>query len=333
MPGASHAGRIAVMNANPSRQRSDTVLMVRPAGIGANPQTRDSNAFQQAPAAPAGDPALQRIALAEFEALVGALSDAGVEALVFEGDPALDAPDQHFPNNWLSLHADGTAVLYPMEAPNRRRERRADILDALGSRHGRVLERTLDFSGHEQDGRFLEGTGSLIFDHPSRRAFACRSSRTDTSLVNEVCTRLGYSAVLFDAVDGAGRAIYHTNVMLTLGSDFALVCLDAVPDPGERARLRAALEEGGRSIIEFDFAQLTLFVGNALELEARDATPLLALSATAHDALRADQRAVLERHVQLLPAAIPTIERLGGGSVRCMLAEVFLPRRESARHD
>lgn len=301
-----------------------TVLLVRPASFGYNVETALTNHFQQPPA---GLDALtaQRQALAEFDAAVAALRAAGLRVLVFEDTAAPAKPDAVFPNNWLTLHPDGRAVLYPMCAPSRRLERRPDVLAAL--REQFQLTEVIDLSGPEAEGRFLEGTGSIIFDHPHRLAYAALSPRTDAGLLAEVCARLGYRPVPFRAVDAQGQAIYHTNVLMCLGPDFAVICLEGLPDAAERAAVVNELRRTGHEIVDITLAQVARFAGNMLVVQPATGRHRLVMSQTAHDALTPAQRQQLTRHADLLPLRIPTIETLGGGSARCMLAEVLLPAR------
>ncbi|MFD2787633.1 citrulline utilization hydrolase CtlX [Hymenobacter rubripertinctus] len=304
------------------KQAASTVFVVRPASFGFNAETAASNHFQQLPGHLSAVQTEARAA-AEFEALVATLRNHRVRVLVFDDTAAPAKPDAVFPNNWLSLHADGRVGLYPMCAPNRRPERRPDIIAAL-AREFRVGE-VLDWSGTEDAGRFLEGTGSIIFDHENRRAYAGLSPRTEPGLLAEVCARLGYRPVPFRSVDARGQEIYHTNVMLSIGPGFAVVCLESIPDLPERALVTDSLTETGHEIVDISLAQVARFAGNMLALQPTPGPVLLALSQSAHDALTPEQRTRLSRHATLLPLAIPTIETIGGGSVRCMLAEVFLP--------
>ena len=299
-----------------------TVFLVRPARFGFNAETAASNHFQQ-PLAGLDEAGIQQRAFAEFDAMVARLREKGVRVRVFDDTAEPAKPDAVFPNNWLSLHADGRAVLYPMCAPNRRAERRPDILAAL-AREFRLTE-TIDLSGYEAEGRFLEGTGSIIFDHPQRVAYACLSPRTDAALFADVATRLGYRPVVFRANDAQGQAIYHTNVMMCLGDGFAVVCLESITDELERAAVVASLRVGGHEIVDITLGQVARFAGNMLALQPAAGPALLALSQSAYDALTQEQRATLGRYCELLPLPIPTIETIGGGSARCMLAEVFLP--------
>jgi hypothetical protein len=307
-------------------QTAGAVLMVRPAQFGSNAETAGSNFFQHA--APGESVGAQR-AQSEFDALALALAGAGVRVHQFAGQRGASLPDEVFPNNWLSLHADGTAVLYPMLAPSRRRERRRDILDALVDSCGYRIERIVDLTSLEARGLYLEGTGSVVLDRVTRVAYACLSPRTHLEALGDLARALRYDVVPFTAVDAAGRPIYHTNVMLSVGTRFAALCTAAIADPAERRSVVARLEESGREIIDLSQAELEGFACNMLELDGASG-PIIALSAAALRALAAPTRAALERHGRLVTAEIETIERLGGGSVRCMLAEVALPQRNQS---
>lgn len=305
-------------------QTAAAVLMVRPANFGWNPETQDSNRFQRA------DPALaasaQVHALQEFEGLLGALRAAGVTACVVDDEPEPRCPDAIFPNNWVSLHADGTAVLYPMLAPSRRRERRLEHVWRLEQATGRRVRRLLDLTHHELRGRFLEGTGSVVFDHVARVAYAALSPRTHEAPLEELCAELGYRSCTFASADASGAAIYHTNVMLAIGTGFAVLAVDAIVSEAHQ-RVLAALRESGREVFAIDAATMGRFAGNVLELRAGDGARVLAMSQSAAAGLGHARLEALRGHVDRIVAApIPTIEALGGGSVRCMLAEVFLPR-------
>lgn len=302
-------------------QTAPAVLMIRPAHFGANTETAGSNFFQGVPASSA-DAALR--AQREFDTLAHALTTAGVRVHEYAGRADVALPDEVFPNNWLSLHADGTAVLYPMLTPNRRRERRPALIADLHDTHGYRVERVVDLTDLETRGEYLEGTGSLVLDRPRRIAYASLSPRTTPGALDAFGRELSYRVIAFRAVDRAGRPIYHTNVLFALGTRFAALCLRAIDEPGERATVRARLAESGHDVIELDFTQLESFAGNLLELRGAHG-PVIALSATALAALDGPQRRTLERHGELVPVAIGTIESVGGGSVRCMLAEVALP--------
>ena len=298
-------------------------MMIRPAAFDYNSQTATSNRMQSTQVQNTVGAAA--LAVAEFDAAVAALRAAGVQVCVVADDPVPAKPDAVFPNNWVSWHADGTVVLYPMQAVNRRLERRRDILESVAERCAYRISRVLDLSGFENEGRYLEGTGSLVLDHVGRVAFACRSSRTDEALVRHWCDALGYEPVVFDALDAAGLPFYHTNVMLSIGCRVAVVAADAII-PADRARVLAALARASRDIIAIDQAAVAAFGANMLELQGAGGRRVYALSARAQDALPQAALARLAAGTeQLLPLSIPTIERLGGGSVRCMLAEVFSP--------
>lgn len=308
------------------RQSADAVLLVRPVAFHGNPQTAESNAFQRPPAA--ADPAAEQAAASlEFDGLVEALRAAGVAVVVVDDTARPATPDSIFPNNWVSFHADGSAVLYPMMAPNRRAERRRDVLELLSREHGFRVDRVVDLSAHEADGRFLEGTGSMVLDRVHRVAYACLSPRTDLEVLAEAAQLLGYEPLAFAAVDAAGMPIYHTNVMMCVGLDFAVLCEQAISDAGQRTAVRRRLEDTGHEVIPIDAGQMAAFAGNMLELAGAGGERLLAMSARALDALDDRQRRTLEARCRLVTAPIAAIEDGGGGSVRCMLAEIHLPRR------
>lgn len=308
--------------AGPRAQCAAAVLMVRPAAFGANPETAATNAFQAA-APPGAD--LRDAARAESDALAAALDAAGVEVLVLDDTPAPAKPDACFPNNWLSLHHDGTVVLYPMQAPSRRRERREEALESV-RRDGFVVRRVVDLTRFEAQSAFLEGTGSLVLDHVAKVAYACRSPRTHAAPLEAFARELGYTPHAFDATGPAGEAVYHTNVVMSVGERFAVACLEAVADEGGRRRLRESLEATGREVLALDRAAMNAFGGNLLQLATKQDGRVIALSAAALAGLGPGPRRRLERHGGLVAVPIPVIERHGGGSVRCMLAEVFLPR-------
>jgi hypothetical protein len=309
--------------ATANAQTTDCVLMVRPASFGWNPQTQASNRFQRAEPRLAGSANQQ--ACVEFDALVLQLQTAGIAVTVAADAPIPACPDAIFPNNWVSMHADGTVVLYPMLAPNRRLERRLELISSLATERGRSIHRLLDLTQHESHGRFLEGTGSIVFDHVRRIAYACLSPRTHPEPLAELCDELGFTPCTFAAADTAGVPIYHTNVMLAVGSRCCVVAASAI-DVRDRERVLASLTASSRHVETIDAAQMAGFAGNVLELRAGHAGSVLAMSSTAQHSFGP---AAIERLAstvnRIVTAPIPTIETLGGGSVRCMLAEVFLP--------
>jgi hypothetical protein len=306
-------------------QSARAVLMVRPASFGFNSQTAASNAFQHPQPLPAEN-AAQGLALDEFDGLAKALQRAGVEVLIAADTQLPAKPDAIFPNNWVSFHVDGTVALYPMLAPNRRWERRADILDLIARQGGFRIVRTVDLTHRESEGKYLEGTGSLVLDRAHRVAYACLSPRTDLDVLGEFAQLLDYELVAFDACDGAARPVYHTNVVMAIGTRFAVLCGEAIQRLQHREAVFTKLRAGGHDIVDISARQMQEFAGNMLEL-ASPGGPVIALSTTAWRSLGAAQRAILESHAEVIPAAIPTIERIGGGGVRCMLAEIHLPKR------
>jgi hypothetical protein len=307
----------------PPSQISSAILMVRPGNFGFNAETAATNHFQHAGAA--ADVASQ--AREEFDAFASALAAEGVTVCVAEdSDPP--KPDAVFPNNWVSFHADGTVVLYPMQAPSRRAERRAEIIAQVERDTGFLVRRTVDLTHHEKEGRFLEGTGSLVLDHAARVAYACRSPRTDEVVAREWAAALGYSLELFDARDAAGTPVYHTNVVMSVGSSFAVVALENVA-AADRARVAGRLTESGHDVVAITDAEMNAFAGNVLEVGSWDEHlgdfRILVMSRTARRALAPGKLARLSAGVDsVLAVPVDVIERHGGGSVRCMLAEVFL---------
>jgi hypothetical protein len=307
-------------------QLTNTVLMVRPARFAFNEQTAESNAFQQN--TPGRSPeSIRAAAREEFDAFVEKLRGVGVNVLVAEDTPEPPKPDAVFPNNWVSFHEDGTVVLYPMNTPNRRIERRAEIVEL--AKEGRRFSRLLDLSPEENHGRFLEGTGSMVLDHVEKVAYACVGPRTDESLLDRFCAELGYQKAAFHAVDGEGRDIYHTNVVMALGEDFVVICLDTVQNLRERALLLGFFEETGKAVVEISLDQMNRFAGNMLQVKSIYGARYLVMSQQAHDALTPEQVETLEGFTNLLPVPLFTIETYGGGSARCMLAEVFLPEEKA----
>lgn len=302
-------------------QTTDTVLMVRPAAFGFNPETAATNRFQQS------SPDEARVAdqaRREFDGLVNALATAGISVIVMEDTPEPAKPDAVFPNNWFSTHVNGIAVFYPMLNPSRRAERQRGWIEGLASEHGRQLSAVLDLSYWENRGLALEGTGSLILDRVNRVAYACRAPRTAPEPLAQWAGFMGYEALCFDAVDQNGVAIYHTNVMMALGAGFAAVALDAIPAAGERERLRQSLEAAGKQVIPLSLGQIAGFGANILHLSG-SAGDVIAMSESARNSLGPEAIRRLEAHGEIVSAPIPTIEQCGGGSVRCMLAEIFLP--------
>ena len=308
-------------------QCAEAVLMVRPVSFGYNPETADSNKFQRQPETTAGGEGAA--ARGEFDGLVRALAGDGVRVCLVDDTPDPPKTDAVFPNNWVSFHRDGTVVLYPMQAVSRRRERRMDVIDAVVRRLGYKVSRVLDLTSHETHGRYLEGTGSLVLDHIERTAYACVSPRTHPEVVGEWAKELRYEPIIFEAVDRGGVPLYHTNVLMCIGQRAAVVGTEAIAK-ADRGRVIERLRASKREVIEIGQGEIEGFGGNMLELgtwdEAMGDYRLVVMSATARHALSAEALGRLSACTdEILAVPIPTIERLGGGSVRCMLAEVFLP--------
>ena len=305
-------------------QTADHVLMIRPVSFASNQETAASNAFQRSDFAPT---VAQAAAQQEFDAYVGMLRKAGVGVVVVEDSPQPHTPDSIFPNNWVSFGADGRVFLFPMEARNRRLERRAAILAEMGKQFH--IREVVDLSGFEAQNQFLEGTGSMVLDHENRLAYVCHASRSHPVAMQAFEEQAGYRAVWFHAVDRHGTPVYHTNVMMCVGSTLAVVCLEAVRDAGERNALCASLHASGKQIIDISVAQMENFAGNMIELRSQRGHPVFAMSQRAWNALTPAQRRTIAGHAEPILAPIDTIERLGGGSARCMVAEIFLPKRDA----
>lgn len=307
-----------------SLQAPSAVIMIRPHNFHPNAETARDNGFQtEVPEGASGHLAVQ--AKAEVTTAVQTLREAGVQVHLFD-DPRDDRPDAVFPNNWFSTHPGGHVAVYPMYSPNRRIERRADVLEML--KHRYRVQDIIDYSGLEQDGLFLEGTGAMVLDHVERVAYAARSKRTSEVLLERFCTHFNYEPMVFDAYDADGVPIYHTNVLMCIGTDVALIGLQTIHDGARRDELRARLAQGGREIVELTQEQIANFAGNAIELQSKGGR-LLAMSTRAYDALSPAQRQKIETHLKILPLDIPTIE-MAGGSVRCTIAGIHLSQRPQA---
>ena len=306
----------------PSTQAPAAVVMVRPLRFHPNPHTITDNAFQRRDV----DRSAEEVAAAAFAEVTEAaakLSAHGVRVHMFDDDGTRDTPDSVFPNNWFSTHAGGHVALFPMCTANRRRERRSDVIEMLKAEY-RVQD-VIDYSGLEQDGVFLEGTGAMVLDHMARVAYTARSNRADAVALERFCTHFNFEPMAFDTADAAGRPVYHTNVMMCVATAFALVGFDYITDATRRAQVQARLAESGRHVIDLTPAQLGEFAGNALELSGDDGR-VLALSNRAAASLTSDQRVAIERSARIVVLSVPTIE-MAGGSVRCMLAGIHLARR------
>jgi hypothetical protein len=292
--------------------------MVRPASFGFNGETAANNHFQDKQVRDTGN--LQEHALQEFDAMVRLLRKNDVEVLVMDDTEEPPKPDAIFPNNWFSCK-NGLLTLFPMYAGNRRAERRTEIIDTL--REIRTITKVHDLSGHEKKPAFLEGTGSMVCDHQYKIIYACLSERTDAALLEEYAALTGYATCLFSASDKNGREIYHTNVMMCIGEEFAVVCTGSIKNETEKNSVTNRLESTGHQIVNITPDQMNSFAGNMLQLTSKAGVPLLLMSKTAHDSLTTGQLSELKKFATPLVADVPVIERAGGGSVRCMVAEIF----------
>lgn len=305
-------------------QLPTAVVMVRPVSFGFNPDTAPSFMFQRE-ITDTNRREIERRARMEFDILESRLKEAGIEVIVVEDKEELHTPDAVFPNNWVSFHHDGTVVLYPMMAPSRRPERRRDIIDKLQSSGFRV-SRVIDLTHHEDHGRFLEGTGSVVFDHSDHFAYAGISPRTDETVLAELCNALGYKAITFRAVQENGDPILHTDMMLSIGDRFDLVCPDAIADSAERKRVMDSLKATGRELITIQPKQLERFAGNVLQVQTKQGRSALVISTSACLALRPEQRDAIQKFTQIVESPLPVFEGIGRGSARGMMADVHLPR-------
>lgn len=305
------------MNQSPS-----AIFMVRPDHFGFNPETAKSNTFQKETLICESNNIRQQ-ALKEFEAFVALLKKHHIEVFVFDF-PNKQAPDAVFPNNWISFHKDGKVILYPMLTQNRRIERRHEIVDELGKKFH--IEQLIDLSSEEQNGRILEGTGSIVFDHVHKVAYANQSERTNKNLFYDVCEILGYEGIFFKAVDENGFDIYHTNVLMTVGEGFAIICTEAI-DKEDASHVINNLQAGGLEVIEISYNQMNHFSGNMIQLKSTDNKNWLVLSETAYNILDESQIERLSKYTGFIYSDIHTIESIGGGSARCMIAGIHLKRK------
>ena len=303
-------------------QTPSAIVMVRPAAFGYNTQTAGTNAFQKNIQANETDIHLK--ALEEFDRMVDTLKAHDIDVRIVQDTTQPEKPDAIFPNNWISFHHNGTVVLYPMLAKNRRVERNIEFLDSLKKEF--TVNEVLDISLAETEGRFLEGTGSIVFDYVNRIAYANKSPRTDEKLLKELCIKLGYKPVLFSAKDELERDIYHTNVLMCVGTKFAVICLDAIKDDHDQEVILQSFSASGHQVIAISYDQMKAFAGNMIEIKTRNDEPIVLLSETALHSLLPGQLQAINKHVEVLPLSIPTIEQFGGGSIRCMVAGIFLPK-------
>ncbi|MCB0855632.1 MAG: amidinotransferase [Bacteroidetes bacterium] len=302
------------------RQFSSHIMMVRPVRFAYNTQTAEDNAFMHKVKS-LDSAEIQTKALAEFEMFVAKLKEVGIRLTIFDDRPEPHTPDSIFPNNWISFHQNEKIIIYPIKAENRRLEKRKDIVETLSKLYPNP--EVIDWSEFEEKELFLEGTGSLVLDRYHEIAYACISQRTHQEVLDAFCQLTGYKPVAVHGFDQDGEEIYHTNVMMGLGIGFAVVCLDAVRDPEEKLLLQNSLESTGFEIIPLTFHQMNNFAGNLLQVMAEDGTPYVILSQRAYDSLTDSQLAVMRRNSKVLPVPLDIIEVIGGGSVRCMMTEIF----------
>lgn len=305
-------------------QITDTLLMVRPAAFGANEETAATNFFQSTDTK-ADSPSIQQAALNEFDNMVQLLRQHEITVLVIDDTPTPVKPSAVFPNNWLSTSPEGIISVFPLYAPSRRSEKRDDILKMLAEKF--MVKDVQDWSEFEVEGKFLEGTGSMVIDHENKVIYTCYSPRTDVSVLEKFANANNYRAIIFFAVDKDGNPVYHTNVMMTLGESFAILCEEAIEEEWELIAVRQLLESSGHEVIRITKDQMHTFAGNMLQVKNSKGKKFLLMSQTAFDSLNGDQKEELSARSKLLPIPIPVIEKTEGGSVRCMIAEIFLEKR------
>ncbi|MBT8182839.1 MAG: amidinotransferase [Eudoraea sp.] len=310
------------------QQITNTILMIRPVQFRMNEQTAVNNYFMED--LDLHDNTINLKAQQEFDTFVAILRAKGIEVIVIEDTPDPDTPDSIFPNNWISFHSNGTVVIYPMFAENRRKERREDILDILET-NGFLIENVMDYTSAEEEGLFLEGTGSILMDRINQKVYCALSDRAHEELVIEFCEDFNCTPVIFTAyqsVNGERLPIYHTNVMMCMGETYAVICLDSIDDKKERKNVVDHLKQDGKEIIDITEEQMHHFAGNMLQVEGPKGERYLIMSTSAYKSLRPDQIRKLEKYNPIVHSSLDTIETCGGGSARCMMAEVFLPKRK-----
>lgn len=303
-------------------QTASNLLLIRPSHFGFNAETAESNSYQQS----VGQTDISAAAIKEFDAVVKILQREQIKTTVFDDIPNANTPDAIFPNNWVSFHANGVVILYPMNTPNRRREKRMDIVERICEMNGVTNPEIIDLGGYEKKGAFLEGTGSIVFDHLHKKGYVALSPRSHKAPLEEITKKTGYDFRVFETNDGNGKPIYHTNVMMSIGNRFTVICESCIENKSNRKKLLDYLDNTGRQLITIDQTQVAAFAGNMLEVKNRNGDPFLLLSETALAALHTNQKKSLEKQCSLLPFSIPNIEKVSGGSIRCMVAEIFFPQ-------
>mgnify|MGYP000890500346 CR=1 FL=1 len=300
-------------------QNTSHLLMIRPVNFSFNAETAVNNAFQQANE----DNDTQEKSLKEFNDFVALLTSNGIDVTVVDDTPEPYTPDSIFPNNWVSFHTDGNIVLYPMFAVNRRQERKQHVIDTVSKKF--LLKQTTDLSNYENENLFLEGTGSMVLDRDKKIAYACLSPRTDKKVLDAFCTAKGYTAISFIATDSKGQEIYHTNVLMCVADKYVVICLDAIPHADERKAVEQSITESGKTIIPISLGQMNSFAGNMLQVINQEGKQFLIMSSQAYESLTPNQVNSLHSFNTILHSPLYTIEKNGGGSARCMMAEIFLP--------
>lgn len=308
-------------------QTTSHILMVRPHSFVFNEQTMASNAFQREHGQQSREE-IAESAIREFDEMVDMLRSNKIDVKVVQDTGSPIKPDAIFPNNWVMFHHNGDVSLFPMEAENRRYERRMDIIEYL--KKDFKVGNIQDLSAPEKEGRYLEGTGSMIFDHHARIAYACISSRTDAGLFTNFCRQMGYEEQSFESVDRNEKAVYHTNVIMSIGKGLAVLCSESILNEEQRKRITGRLRETGHELVEISLRQVLQFAGNMLQLTNSEGENLLVMSSRAYESLSDDQVKIIERHCSIVHTPLTTIEDIGGGSARCMMAEIFLPEKQEA---
>jgi len=303
------------------QQTTSQLLMIRPVAFEFNKETAVNNAFQQA----GSNEAAQQKALAEFDLFVEKLTNAGVNVTVVQDTPEPHTPDSIFPNNWISFHWDGSMIFYPMFAANRRAERKQQVVNTIRSKF--EISNEIDYTAEENNNRFLEGTGSMVLDRANKIAYACISPRTDKTLFENWCNQMAYRSCSFRSVDETGGEIYHTNVMMCIADRYAVICSESIADATERETVLNNIRNSGKEIIEISYVQMNCFAGNMLQVENKAGEKILVMSSSAYRSLTPEQINKLESYNSILHSDLTTIETNGGGSARCMMAEIFLHRK------
>jgi len=301
-------------------QTTSHILMIRPVNFAFNRETAVTNAFQ----VESNDSEVQQKAIREFDSFVDKLRSKRIDVIVINDTPEPYTPDSIFPNNWISFHNNGDVVLYPMFAENRRLERKPNVIAEIKSKFS--VSNTIDLSNYEEQHRYLEGTGSIVLDREKRIAYACVSPRTDENLFTLFCEKMNYEPVMFHAVDAKGGAIYHTNVMMCVGDKFVVICLDSIIEASEKKKVTDKIVDSGKELINIKLEQMNRFAGNMLQVNDRDGKKYLVMSTQAYESLTREQINKLQGYNEIIHSPLDTIEKNGGGSARCMMAEVHLPQ-------